>query len=247
MTELERELRGLAAAIAFPETPEIAANVRLDATTGAAAPLAAIVAHRRRRRRRSCSPLPSRPAWPCRRPGRRSCTGSGSARCGSSSSTACPRSGPTRRSTSAPRSTPADAPFPLLRPDRARRARRHLSRGRRRHAAVRHPGAGARSRHGDRGLRLHARRRQEARRGRDAGRVRRRSAGRRGRRSGSRASRTSVLLPGGPARLAANTLIWTRGPADASGSRAPRPCSRHGRSRRASAERRAGTVSRAAV
>src|SRR6478735_1132445 len=29
MTELERELRGLAAAIAFPETPEIVANLRL--------------------------------------------------------------------------------------------------------------------------------------------------------------------------------------------------------------------------
>ena len=33
MTELERELRGLAAAIAFPETPDIAANVRLTPRT----------------------------------------------------------------------------------------------------------------------------------------------------------------------------------------------------------------------
>lgn len=33
MTELERELRGLAAAIAFPETPEIAASVRLTPGT----------------------------------------------------------------------------------------------------------------------------------------------------------------------------------------------------------------------
>ena len=33
MTELERELRGLAAAIVFPETPEIAANLRLAPRT----------------------------------------------------------------------------------------------------------------------------------------------------------------------------------------------------------------------
>ena len=41
-----------------------------------------------------------------------------------------------------------------------------------------------------------------------------------------------VLLPGGPARLAANTLIWTRGPLTIR-LRAPRPYNRHARSPRA--------------
>ena len=119
MTELERELRGLAAAIDFPETPEIASNVRLVPRRGATHAerswrTAVVVGGRRDRGCRR------------RRPGGaagtdvRSCTCSGSARCRSSSSTGCPRSGPEPRSTLGTAIDPADAPFPLLRPDRPR-------------------------------------------------------------------------------------------------------------------------------
>ena len=93
MTELERELRGLAAAIDFPETPEIARTCgsscrdRRDRSGPVVATSPAVGGRDRgRRRRRACGRAAGAD--------RRSCTCSGSARCASSSSTACRRSGP---------------------------------------------------------------------------------------------------------------------------------------------------------
>ena len=105
---------------------------------------------------------------------------------------------------------PADAPFPLLRPAAARRARRHLSRGRRRDAAVRHPGAGAAlvTEIADSGF-TPAVGKKLAAAGTRVEFVPIHGVGGAGALDHRRAH--VVHLPGGPARLAANTLIWTRG------------------------------------
>ena len=170
MTELERELRGLAAAIAFPETPEIVANVRLAPRP---------------------EPLPDRRSWrtaavvvavviavavaaglavPQARTSILHWFGIGEVRIEFVDRLPEVRPGaPLDLGTAIDSGRRAVPAAPARRP---RRARRHLSLGRRRHVAVRHPGTRARPRHRDRGLGLHARRRQEARRGRDARRVR---------------------------------------------------------------------------
>ena len=211
MTELERELRGLAAAIAFPETPEIAASVRLAPRTERRAP--AILAHGRRRGRRRDSRSPSRPAWRCRRRERRSCTCSGSARSGSSSSTACPRSGPMPRSTSAPRSIPPTRPSRcsarvLGEPDGIYREGDVVT------LLYGTPERVRALDHGDRGLGLHARGRQEARRGRDASRIRRRSAASIGSALWITGEPHVVDLPGGPATAGRQHADLDARPAD---------------------------------
>ena len=208
MTELERELRGLAAAVAFPETPEIAANVRLEPRTRAA---------QRRGRgepsqpwRPSCSRSPWPPASRCRRRGRRSCTVRDRRGSRSSSSTACPRSGPDAPLDLGTAIDPADAPFPLLRP-----------------ALLGEPDGIYRA--GDVVTLLYGtpeRVRALITEIADSGftpAVGKKLAaagtrvefvpisGQPSRRSGSPASHTSFTFPAGPDGWPANTLIWTRG------------------------------------
>ena len=210
MTELERELRGLAAAIAFPETPEIAANLRL-------APRAERLPRPRRSWRTAAVvvavvlavAVAAGLAVPQARTSILHWFGIGEVRIEFVDRLPEVRpdapARPRHRDRLRRRAVPA---APARRP---RQARRHLSLGRRRHVAVRHPGAGRAL--SSRRSRTRASRPSSARSSLEAGtRVEfvpiRGSAGPALWITGEP---HVVLLPGGPARLAANTLIWTRG------------------------------------
>ena len=171
MTELERELRGLAAAIAFPETPAIAANLRLSPrperlprsprSWRTVAIVVAVCARGCHRGRDGRAPGPDvDPAL----------FGIGEVRI--EFVDRLPEVRPDAPLDLGTAIDSADAPFPLLRPAVLGKPDGIYRIGRRRHVALRHAGTGPRSRHRDRELGLHAHRGQEARRGRNAGRVR---------------------------------------------------------------------------
>ncbi len=210
MTELERELRGLAAAIDFPETPEIAAAVDLRGQARPRRTWSRRVARLGGGRdpRRCCRCRPRRPAGANRNPP----PVRDWQRCASSSSTSCRRCAPMGHSCSAPRSIPTTRPRFVLRPTGARRAGRDLSRRAGRDTALRHAGARQAADHGDRGDGLHAGGSPRSSRPRERGSSSSAFAAPPGRPSGSPGNPHVVELPGGPRRLAANTLIWARGP-----------------------------------
>ena len=210
MTELERELRGLAAAIAFPETPEIAANLRLTPRPERL--------RRPRRSWRTAAVVRRRRARRCRRGRAGGAAGANvdpalvRDRRGPDRVRRPPARSPARRAARPrrPRSTPPTRRSRCSGPPSSASPTASIARATSSRCCTA-PGSGCAL--SSRRSRTRASRPRSARSSLEAGtRVEfvpiRGSAGPALWITGEP---HVVLLPGGPGRLAANTLIWTRG------------------------------------